>query len=193
MKPTPGLWECVIRHWPSRARALEPRAPLGSHGRGRWEEGTEMKTQILAASVGVVALAGLAWAAAGGMGNGNGGGFVLLPASQGGGGGASAPVVMASPEAGSGEFQLAADGKHIVDSYICVFRDGSVGRGQERAEANRSANAAGGRVGHVYQHALQGFSVHASERGVANMQRNNPRIDYCEQDQVMAIGDQVVA
>lgn len=152
-----------------------------------------MKRQFLAASVGAVALAGLAWAAAGGMGNGKGGGFVLLPAGGQGGGGASAPVVQASPEAGSGEFQLAADGKHIVDSWICVFRAGSVGRGQERAEANRSANAAGGRVNHVYGHALQGFAVHASERGIQQMRRNNPRIDYCEQDQVMAIVDPVVA
>jgi len=152
-----------------------------------------MKKQLLGVSVGAVALAGLAWAAAGGMGNGKGGGFVLLPSSQGSGGGASAPVVQASPEAASGELRLASDGKHIVDSYICVFRAGSVGRGQERAEANRSANAAGGRVGHVYQHALQGFSVNASERGIAQMRRNNPRIDYCEQDQVMAIVDPVVA
>ena len=69
-----------------------------------------MKKQILAASVGAVALAGLAWAAAGGIGNGNGGGFVLLPASQ-GGGQAAAPAAMASPAAASGEFQLAADGR----------------------------------------------------------------------------------
>ena len=175
----------------ARVKTARHRADMA---RGSWEEGTEMKKQILAASVGAVALAGLAWAAAGGMGNGNGSGSVLLPAGgQAGGGSASAPVVMASPDAGSGEFQLAADGKHIVDSYICVFRPGSVGRGQERAEANRSANAAGGRVNHVYSHALQGFAVHASERGIANMRRNNPRIDYCEQDQVMAIVDPVEA
>ena len=56
-----------------------------------------MKKSILAASVGTVALAGLAWAAAGGMGfgnfGGNGGGAVLLPASSQSASAASAPVV----------------------------------------------------------------------------------------------------
>ena len=151
-----------------------------------------MKKSILAASVGTVALAGLAWAAAGGMGNGPGGGVVLLPATSQSAVN-SAPLVQPSPAAASDGAVLAADGKHIVDAYICVFRAGAVGRGSERAEANRSANAASGSVGHVYEHALQGFSVHASARGVEMMARNNPRIDYCEQDQVMAIVDPLAA
>ena len=138
-----------------------------------------MKKSILAASVGTVALAGLAWAAAGGMGfgnfGGNGGGAVLLPASS---QGDAAPVVRATAAAPAEGFQLAADGKHIVDAYICKFNAGSVGRGNERAEANRAASAAGGRIGHVYDVALQGFSIHASARGVEMMARNNPRIDY---------------
>ena len=152
-----------------------------------------MKKSILAASVGTVALAGLAWAAAGGMGNGNGGDTVLLPANSPSASAASAPVVRASPAAAADGTRLAADGKHIVDAYICVFRAGAVGRGNERAEANRSANAASGSVGHVYEHALQGFSVHASARGIEQMARNNPRIDYCEQDQVMTVIDPVFA
>lgn len=146
-----------------------------------------MKKSILAASVGALALAGLAWAAANSTGLVKGGaGAILLPSGS-SAGGASAPVVAASPAAAADGFQLAADGRHIVDSYICVFRAGAVARGNERAEASRSANAAGGRVGHVYGHALQGFSVNASARGVEMMRRNNPRIDYCEQDQVMAL------
>ena len=145
-----------------------------------------MKKSIFAVSVGTVALAGLAWAAASSTGLvKNGPGTIVLPASS--SAASSAPVVAASPAAAADGFQLAADGKHIVDAYICVFRAGAVGRGNERAEANRSANSAGGRVGHVYGHALQGFSVNASARGVEMMQRNNARIDYCEQDQVMAL------
>ena len=150
-----------------------------------------MKKSILAASVGTVALAGLAWAAAGGTVK-SGSSSILLPATS-SVASASSPTVQASPAALGDGTQLAADGKHIVDAYICVFRAGAVGRGGERAEANRSANAASGSVGHVYEHALHGFSVHASARGVEMMQRNNPRIDYCEQDQVMAIVDPVEA
>ena len=145
-----------------------------------------MKKSIFAVSVGAVALAGLAWAAASSTGLvKNGPGTIVLPAFS--SAASFAPVVAASPAAAADGFQLAADGKHIVDAWICVFRAGAVGRGNERAEANRSANAAGGRIGHVYDVALQGFSVNASARGVEMMQRNNPRIDYCEQDQVMAI------
>jgi subtilisin family serine protease len=151
-----------------------------------------MKKSILAASAGVAALAGLAWAAAGGSGHG-GGGFVLLPASSGAGATSGPQAIQPSPAADSGEFQLAADGKHIVDSYICVYRAGSVAPGQERAEANRSANAAGGSVTHVYVNTIRGFSVHASAQGVANMQAHNPRIDHCAQDQVATIIDPVDA
>ena len=151
-----------------------------------------MKKHILAGSVGVAALAGFAWAAAGGMGNGNAGGIVQLPASS-QAEAASAPTVQASPAAAGDGTQLAADGKHIVDAYICVFRSGAVGRGNERTEANRAANTAGGSIGHVYDVALQGFSIHASARGVEQMQRNNPRIDYCEQDAVATIVDPINA
>ena len=152
-----------------------------------------MKKSILAASVGTVALAGLAWAASSTGLVRSGAGTILLPQSSANPSAASAPVIQATPAAAADGIQLAADGSHIVDSYICVFRAGAVGRGSERAEANRSANSAGGKVGHVYGYALQGFSVNASARGVEMMQRNNARIDYCEQDQVMAIVDPVEA
>ncbi|HUQ12696.1 MAG TPA: S8 family serine peptidase [Novosphingobium sp.] len=149
-----------------------------------------MRKSVLAASVAVVGLAGLAFAAAGGMRSSGSGGFVLLP--QGMSGGSPSSSIQASPAALADDGQVSADGK-IADAYICVFRAGAVGRGNERAEANRSANAGGGSVGHVYSHALQGFSVHASAQGIARMQANNPRIDYCEQDQVMQVIDPVQA
>lgn len=149
-----------------------------------------MRKLIVAASLGGVALAGIAIAAAGGNLAKAGGGMILLPAST----GTASPSasIQASPAALADGSQVDANGK-IADSYICVFRAGAVGRGSERAEANRSANAAGGSVGHVYGHALQGFSVRASARGVEMMQRNNRRIDYCEQDQVMSVSAPVEA
>ena len=149
-----------------------------------------MNKYFLAASVSVVAMAGLAWAAAGGMGKAPGNRIVRLSASS-QIAAAYTPTVQASPTAVADGTVLAADGKHIVDAYICVFRAGAVGRGNERAEANRAANAAGGSIGHVYDVALQGFSVHASARGVEQMQRNNARIDYCEQDAVATIVDPI--
>ena len=56
-----------------------------------------MKKSILAASAGVAALAGIAWAAAGGMGASSGGGFVLLPANSGSGGGSAPQAIRPSP------------------------------------------------------------------------------------------------
>ncbi len=77
-----------------------------------------------------------------------------------------------------------ATAQKIDNSYICVFQPGLVSKGNVKAEANRSANAAGGQVKHTYENTIRGFAVNASARGVSNMQARNPRIAYCEQDQV---------
>lgn len=76
-------------------------------------------------------------------------------------------------------------GDKIANSYICVFNK-NVSRGNAQAEANRSAQAEGAQVKHVYSVALRGFAVNAAPQAVANMQRNNPNIAYCEQDQVVS-------
>ncbi len=80
-----------------------------------------------------------------------------------------------------------ASAQKIENSYICVFQPGLVAKGNVKAEANRSANAAGGAVKFTYQNTIRGFAVNASAQGVAKMQANNPRIAFCEQDQVMSI------
>lgn len=77
-------------------------------------------------------------------------------------------------------------GDKIANSYICVFKPNTVARGDVMAEANRSAKAQGGLVGQVYRVALQGFSVQMPAQAVERMKAANPRIAYCEQDQVMA-------
>ena len=79
-------------------------------------------------------------------------------------------------------------GELIQGSYICVFKSGSVSRANARAEANRSVQAEGARLKHVYSVALQGFSVEAAPQAVERMQAANPNIDYCEQDQVVTLG-----
>lgn len=79
-----------------------------------------------------------------------------------------------------------ASAQKIEGQYICVFNPGLVAKGNVKAEANRSANAAGGSVMHSYRNTIRGFAVRASAQGVAKMQAQNPRIAYCEQDQVMS-------
>lgn len=76
-------------------------------------------------------------------------------------------------------------GDKVADSYICVFKDEMVSRGNARAEADRAVKAAKGRMGHFYSAALRGFSMNASAQGMENMERNNPKIAYCEEDQVV--------
>lgn len=80
-----------------------------------------------------------------------------------------------------------ASAQKIENSYICVFQPGLVSKANVKAEANRAAEAAGGQVKHAYSSTIRGFAVNASARGVANMQAKNPRIAYCEQDQVMSV------
>ncbi len=83
--------------------------------------------------------------------------------------------------------QAQVAGEKIQGSYICVFKKGSVGRGQAEAEAHRSVNAQGGQVKHVYRVALQGFAANMAPQAVERMKAANPNIAYCEQDQIMAI------
>lgn len=78
-----------------------------------------------------------------------------------------------------------AKGTKIENAYICVFNPGLVTKSNVRAEAVRSASTAGGQVGFTYRNTIRGFSINASAQGVARMQANNPRIAFCEQDQLM--------
>lgn len=78
-------------------------------------------------------------------------------------------------------------GDKIPGSYICVFTK-EVSRGNAQAEANRSVQAHGGQIKHVYSVALRGFAANMAPQAVENMKANNPRIAYCEQDQVVTAG-----
>ncbi|RGP39782.1 Cuticle-degrading serine protease [Altererythrobacter insulae] len=78
-------------------------------------------------------------------------------------------------------------GKKIANSYICVFNNHDVTRGNARAEANRLARANGGQLKRVYSNTIRGFNVNMAPQAVEQMQRLNPNIAYCEQDQVVTI------
>lgn len=142
-----------------------------------------MKKLTALATVSALALAGIVFVAAGGT-NGSGAGPVLLPASSGSGG---ASLVQASAT------QSATAGATIPDSWICVFKAGAVAPGTERAEANKVVGKAGGRIGHVYAHALQGFSINLPAKAASVVAEHNPNIEYCEADQIATIIDPVNA
>lgn len=133
------------------------------------------------ATVSAVALAGIVFAAAGG-GKSTGSGAVLLPASS-----SPAVAVSARPTA------AAVAGSAIPDSWICVFKKGSVAAGAEQAEANKVTGKAGGKIGHVYRHALQGFSINLPAQGARAVAAHNPNIEYCEADQVATVIDPINA
>ncbi len=78
-------------------------------------------------------------------------------------------------------------GDKIADSYICVFKDEMVSRRNAKTEADRAVKAAKGRMGHVYSTAVRGFSMNASAQAMENMKRSNPKIAYCEEDQIASI------
>lgn len=135
-----------------------------------------MKRKLLIGTAVTLVFGGLAFAAVGSNGNGAARWLVQLPPSN-----------SAATNANTGGGNQPVAGDAIADSYICVFRAGSVGRGAAASEAARSANAGGGNLRHVYSVALQGFAVHASARGVEQMRAHNPNIAYCEQDQVATL------
>lgn len=142
-----------------------------------------MRRKIVMGTVAITALAGVAFAAANG-GIGNGGKPLIQLAAQ-------------SADTASGQSDLvvpAAEpkaGDKVANSYICVFRNAMVQRGNERAEAVRAARAAGGNIAYVYENTVRGFAVNASAQGVENMRRGNAAIAYCEQDQIATIIDPV--
>lgn len=76
----------------------------------------------------------------------------------------------------------AKPGDKIAGSYICVFKGGV----NAQAEASRAAGQVGGSVRHIYQSAIRGFSASMSGAAAAQLQRRNPAIAYCEQDQEVA-------
>ncbi len=133
------------------------------------------------ATVSAVALAGIVFAAAGG-GKATGSGAVLLPATSG-----SIAAVSARPTA------AAVAGSAIPDSWICVFKKGSVPPGAEQAEASKVTGKAGGKIGHVYHYALQGFSINLPAQGAAAVAKHNPNIEYCEADQFATVIDPINA
>ncbi len=84
-------------------------------------------------------------------------------------------------------------GPKIANSYICVFSKGKVAKADVPGAANRSVNSQGGQLKHVYSNSIHGFAANISAQGAANMQRANPNIAYCEQDQEITIGQNVGA
>lgn len=84
----------------------------------------------------------------------------------------------------AGQAQVA--GEKIADSYICVFKRGAVGRSEVQSEANATARAVGGSITHVYTASIRGFSLRMPSQAMGVV-RSNPKIDYCEQDQVMSL------
>ena len=70
--------------------------------------------------------------------------------------------------------------------FIVVLKPGT---GNVPAVAASLAGAADARVGFVYEHALQGFSMTASPAAAAALARN-PKVAYVERDMVVTIADQ---
>jgi subtilisin family serine protease len=78
-------------------------------------------------------------------------------------------------------------GDKIPGSYVCVFKNEAVARGNVPNEANRIAQENGGQINHIYTVALRGFAANFSARAMENLTAKNPNIAYCEQDQFMAV------
>lgn len=76
-----------------------------------------------------------------------------------------------------------AQSQPLAGRYIVVFKSGTTNPG---AEAASIARAAGGKVHHVYTSAIKGFSGSLPEHALQGV-RNNPNVDYVEQDQTVSV------
>lgn len=82
----------------------------------------------------------------------------------------------------------AAAAQDALQSYVVVLRPGHA---NVPAVAQELAAAYGGQLRFVYEHALQGFSIHAAPR-VATALASNPRVAYVEPDMLHSIDAQSV-
>lgn len=90
------------------------------------------------------------------------------------------------------QFGISAEMRERVrDSYIFVFDD-RMQQSAVAAEAERMVRAAHGRMGHVYTHAVYGFSAKMNSRAAARLVED-PRISYYEPDGVAFVSDRVEA
>ncbi|WBB79616.1 S8 family peptidase [Micromonospora sp. WMMD882] len=102
---------------------------------------------------------------------------------------AAAPAT-AAPSVG--EIRGAGGATAVADSYIVVLKDSSVGgRAGTRQAAVKSAASSlaerfGGRIGHVYGDALNGFEVKLSEQAAKRLAAH-PSVDYVEQNHEVSI------
>lgn len=67
--------------------------------------------------------------------------------------------------------------------YIVVFKNSVSNPAAEAANVMRGL---GGQVDHIYSHALKGFAATLPEAALQGI-RNNPNVDYIEQDQTVAL------
>jgi len=75
-------------------------------------------------------------------------------------------------------------GDPIADSYICTLVEGPISVG---SVARGAVSNAGGRLNHVYQHVLHGFSASMSSTAIAKMMAKNPWIESCSQDRIASL------
>jgi subtilisin family serine protease len=75
----------------------------------------------------------------------------------------------------------------VPSRYIVVFKD-TVGNPAAEAANVMRGSAAGGQVHHVYSSALKGFAATLPDSALAGI-RNNPLVDYVEQDQTVSLQD----
>lgn len=85
--------------------------------------------------------------------------------------------------AGQAGLKGAAANEKIPNQYIVVLKDNADDSPNEVANEARERGA---EVLYVYQYALEGFAIRASEQALEKI-KNNPNVDHVEQDQVVEI------
>jgi aqualysin 1 len=93
-------------------------------------------------------------------------------------------TITASAQQGDpGSARPFARSERIADEYIVVFKDHVT---NPRAEAANAVASAGGQVHFTYTAAIKGFSATLPAPALAAL-RNNPNVDYIEQDQTVSL------
>ena len=108
----------------------------------------------------------------------------------------AAGLVAAATAASAGDVRRPRGGRPIPDAYVVVLKPSAAGTAASPAPSGLTVSQVagdmaarhGGRLSHVYQHALRGFSVRLTEAAAAAL-ADDPRVAYVEHDAEMELAD----
>lgn len=100
--------------------------------------------------------------------------------------GVNLPSTISYANAQASETALAKAGGKIPDQYIVILKEGNDGNLHRQSVADEAKDK-GASILQVYEHAIKGFAMKVPNERVLEQIKNDDRVDYVEQDQIVTL------